>query len=649
MKLIRKRKRMKNTHLEKQVFNLRLVIAVFIIFVLFAILFGRLAYLQVTNHQYYSDLSAGNRIRIEPIPPNRGLIYDRNGVVLAENVPTFELVIIPEETKDITATIAQIEQFIDLSAEQKTRFQRQKKRYRSFEKIPLLSHLSEEDVAAIAANMADLPGVHIRARLSRFYPLGPETVHVVGYMGGINDKDLQRIDSRAYSGTSYIGKTGIEQTFENQLLGTVGYRQVLTNARGRMIEVIQDDPPTSGEDLRLTLDITLQTKAMKIMGDRRGAVVALNPQNGEILALVSSPSYDGNGFSKGLTQAEFDLLLNNPDKPLLNRSITGLYPPGSTVKPMIGLAGLELGKTNKAHSTYCPGFFKLPENERPYRDWKRSGHGHVNLFSAIAQSCDVYFYELALELGIDRLHDYLQQFMLGETIDPGIRGSKKGLLPSREWKRANFKNPGDKVWFPGETVITGIGQGYMLTSPLQLATATAIIANRGEYHQPHLIKRVGKAYQIDFNDEAKHYTAVKARKENWDEIIASMESVVHGKNGTARHISNDLTFQMAGKSGTAQVFTLGEDQEYDAEELAERLRDHSLFIAFAPIKNPEIAVAVIVENGGGGSSVAAPIASQVIQAHLASLAAENSQDIISSAQIKLAKNSSDEQATERSQ
>ncbi len=623
---------MKNTHLEKQVFNLRLVIAVFIIFVLFAVLFGRLAYLQVTNHQYYSDLSAGNRIRIEPIPPNRGLIYDRNGVVLAENVPTFELVIIPEETKDITATIAKIEQFITLSDEQKTRFQRQKKRYRSFEKIPLLHHLSEEDVAAIAANTADLPGVHIRARLSRFYPLGPETVHVVGYMGGINDKDLQRIDSRAYSGTSYIGKTGIEQTFENELLGTVGYRQVLTNARGRMLEVIQDDPPTSGQDLRLTLDISLQSIAMDIMGDQRGAVVALNPQNGEILALVSSPSYDGNGFSKGLTQAEFDLLLNNPDKPLLNRSISGLYPPGSTVKPMIGLAGLELGKTNKAHSSYCPGFFKLPENERPYRDWKRTGHGHVNLFSAITQSCDVYFYELALELGIDRLHDYLQQFMLGETIDPGIRGSKKGLLPSREWKKANFKNPGDKVWFPGETVITGIGQGYMLTSPLQLATATAIVANRGEYHQPHLIKRIGKAYQIDFNDKTKHYTAVKARKENWDEIIASMESVVHGEEGTARHISRDLDFKMAGKSGTAQVFTLGEDQEYDAEELAERLRDHSLFIAFAPIEKPEIAVAVIVENGGGGSSVAAPIASKVIQAHLKNLAKENASDLITTAQ-----------------
>ena len=646
MKLIRTRKRMKNTHLEKQVFNLRLIVAVFIIFTLFILLFGRLVYLQVTNYQYYSDLSAGNRIRIEPIPPNRGLIYDRNGVVLAENIPTFELVIIPEETEDIALTIANIEQFIELSEEQKSRFQRQKKRYRSFEKIPLLHHLSEEDVAAIAANMADLPGVHIRAQLSRYYPLGPETVHVVGYMGGINDKDIQRIDSRAYSGTSYIGKRGIEQTFENQLLGTVGYRQFLTNARGRMLEVIKDDPPTSGKNLQLTLDISLQKIAGEIMKDQRGAVVALNPQNGEILALVSSPSYDGNGFSKGLTQAEFDLLLNNPDKPLLNRAISGLYPPGSTVKPMIGLAGLELGKTNKAHATYCPGFFKLPENERPYRDWKRSGHGYVNLFSAITQSCDVYFYELALELGIDRLHDYLQQFMLGKIIDPEIRGSKKGLLPSREWKKSHFKNPADKVWFPGETVITGIGQGYMLMTPLQLATATAIVANRGEYHQPHLIKRIGTEYQLDFSDEAKHFTTVKARKENWDEIIASMESVVHGKKGTARHISMGLNFQMAGKSGTAQVFTLGEDQEYDAEELAERLRDHSLFIAFAPIKNPQIAVAVIVENGGGGSSVAAPIASKVIQAHLASMATEALQNSINTAESIYKLSDSNEQIIE---
>jgi len=616
MKLIRKRKRMKNTHLEKQVFNLRLIVALFFIFILFSMLLGRLAYLQVSNYQHYSDLSQGNRIRIEPIPPNRGLIFDRNGVVLAENIPTFELVIIPEETQDLAATIEQIEQFITLTEEQKERFQRQRKRYRSFEKIPLLNHLSEQDVAAIAANMNDLTGVHIRARLSRHYPLGTQTVHAVGYMGGINDKDLKRIDSRAYAGTSYIGKTGIEQTFEDQLLGKVGYRQLLTNARGRTIEVIKEDPPESGQNLQLTLDINIQDLAGKLLGEQRGAVVALNPQNGEILALVSSPSYDGNGFSKGLTQAEFDLLLFDLDKPLLNRAITGLYPPGSTVKPMIGLAGLELGKTNKAHSSFCPGFYKLPDNERPYRDWKRTGHGHVNLYSAITESCDVYFYELALELGIDKMHNYLQQFMLGKTIEPGIRGSKKGILPSREWKKANFKKPGDKVWFPGETVITGIGQGYMLTSPLQLATATAIVATRGEYHQPHLIKRIGQEYQLDFSDEIKHFKAVKARKENWNEIIASMESVVHGNKGTAKHISTELNFQMAGKSGTAQVFTLGEDEKYNAEELAERLRDHSLFIAFAPLEKPVIAIAVIVENGGGGSSVAAPIARDIAVAYL---------------------------------
>jgi penicillin-binding protein 2 len=613
---------MKNRHLEKQVFNLRLFIAITLIIGLFILLFTRLAYLQVVNHQHYSELSAGNRIRIEPIPPNRGLITDRNGVVLAENIPTFELVIIPEETQDMEATLDQIQELIPFTQEQRERFYRQRKRYRSFEKIPVLHHLDEKSVASIAADMINLDGVQIQARLSRHYPLGPQTVHVVGYMGGLNDKDLNRIDQRAYAGTSYIGKTGIEQTLEEHLLGKVGYRQSLANAQGRLLEVIEEQTPESGLNIQLTLDAGLQTIATEALGNRRGAVVALNPQNGEILAMVSSPAYDGNGFSRGLSQAEFDQLLNNKDKPLLNRALSGQYPPGSTIKPMLGLAGLQLGKTHRTHSTYCPGFFKLPENERPYRDWKRQGHGRVNLFGAITESCDVYFYELALELGIDRMHDFLQQFMLGELIEPGIKGSKKGILPSREWKQSNFKNPADKVWFPGETVIAGIGQGYMLTSPLQLATATAITAMRGEFHQPHLLKRLGQDYQLDFSDESRHFKAVQAEPQHWDEVIGGMESVMHGLKGTARHVGLGLDFRMAGKSGTAQVYTLGEDEKYNADEIEERLRDHSLFIAYAPVEEPKIAVAVIIENGGGGSSVAAPVAKEVIVNHLQNLSSE---------------------------
>lgn len=623
MKFIRSRKRMKNRHLEKQVFNVRLFVAILVIFCLFVLLLGRLAYLQVVNHEHYSELSAGNRIRIEPIPPNRGLIYDRNGVILAENIPTFELVVIPEEVTDLKATLDQIQIFIPLTKEQRERFFKQRKRYRSFEKIPLLHHLDEKSVAAIAANMADLPGVEIRARLSRHYPQGAQTVHVVGYMGGINDKEIRQIDTRVYAGTSYIGKTGIEKAYEEQLLGRVGYRQLLANASGRLLEVIEEDTPESGKNLQLTIDTSLQNVAVEALKGKRGAVVAVNPQNGEILSLVSAPAFDGNSFSSGLTQKEFDLLLNDLDKPLLNRALSGMYPPGSTVKPMIGLAGLQLGKTHKTHSTYCPGFFKLPENERPYRDWKREGHGRVNLFSAITESCDVYFYELALELGIDRMHDFLKHFMLGELIEPGISGSKKGILPSREWKKSNFKNPADQVWFPGETVIAGIGQGYMLTTPLQLATANSIVATRGVYHQPHLIKRIGQDYQLDFSDDTKHFKTVQADAQHWDEIISGMESVVNGLKGTARHVGRGLDFRMAGKSGTAQVYTLGEDEKYNAEELEERLRDHSLFIAFAPIEKPIISVAVIIENGGGGSSVAAPIARAVILHHMQSLKKEN--------------------------
>lgn len=616
MKLIRTRKQMKNRHLEKQVFRFRIILAMVLITALFVLLFGRLAFLQVLNFQHYSELSAGNRIRIEPMPPNRGLIYDRYGKKLAENIPSFEVVIIPEETPNVDETLDAIEKFIPFSSEQRERFNTNRKRYRSFEQVPLLHHMDEQSVAAIAANIPDLPGVHVRARLTRHYPLAEESVHVVGYMGGINDRDLERIDKRAYAGTSYIGKTGIEQTFEQYLLGKVGYRQLLANAQGRLLDVIEEQTPESGSDLQLTIDAGLQAVALDALRDKRGAVVAIDPTNGEILTMVSSPAYDGNGFSRGLTQAEYNVFLDDTDKPLLNRAISGNYPPGSTVKPMIGLAGLQLNKTHRAHSTYCPGFFKLPENERPYRDWKREGHGRVNLFGAITESCDVYFYELALELGIDNMHDFLRNFKLGEHIDPQIRGSRKGILPSRAWKRNNFKNPADKVWFPGETVIAGIGQGYMLASPLQLATATAITAMRGEYHQPHLVKRIGSDYQLDFTDDSKHFLSVKADARHWDEIISGMESVMHGLKGTARHIGKELDFRMAGKSGTAQVFTLAEDAEYIAEELDERLRDHSLFIAFAPIDDPKIAVAVIVENGGGGSSVAAPIARDLILEHL---------------------------------
>lgn len=619
---------MKNTHLEKSVFNFRLSLAIVLIMAFLLLVIGRLTYLQITNYEHYSELAKGNRIRIEPIPPNRGLIYDRNGIVLAENIPTFELVIIPEEISDTDSTLNELRKIVFISDEQIERFHKRRKRFRAFEQIPILYNLDEENLARLAANLINLDGVHIRARLARHYPRQGELVHTLGYVGSINDKEIKEIDTTAYAGTSHIGKTGVEQAYEKELLGSVGYRQVLVNAQGRMLEVIEENAPQSGSDIYLTIDAGLQKIALDAMQGRRGAVVAIDPNNGDILTMLSSPTFDGNGFSRGLSQVAFDALLSNNDKPLLNRALAGSYPPGSTIKPMLGLAGLELGKVSHQHTSFCPGFFKLPNNERPYRDWKREGHGRVNLNESIEQSCDIYFYELALELGIEKMHDYLQQFQLGSKINPGIAGSKRGVLPNKAWKKQNFKKAADQVWFPGETVIAGIGQGYMLTTPLQLATATAILAKRGTYNPPHLLKEL-KLKEDDNNDERYNIiksqlepnpsTALTAKNYNWNEIIGGMRAVIHGKNGTARAINNKIDFEMAGKSGTAQVFTLAEDQEYDAEELEERLRDHALFIAFAPIEDPQIAVAVIVENAGGGSSEAAPVATEVIKAHLNNL------------------------------
>ena len=589
--------------------------------------------MQIVSFDHYDNLADGNRIRIEPIPPNRGFIYDRNGTVLAENLPTFQLTLVPEEIVDINNTIATLKQIIPISKEQVESFKKRRKRFNSFEQIPLIMNLNESALANIAANLVHLKGVHIRARLSRHYPYSGNLVHTVGYVGSINDRELQQIDTKSYSGTSHIGKTGIELSLEDVLLGQVGYRQVLVNAEGRTLEVIEEDAPRSGSDVTLTIDAKLQAIAIEAMQGRRGAIIAIDPNNGEILTMLSSPTFDGNGFSQGLTQAEFDLLLNNKDKPLLNRALAGSYPPGSTIKPMLGLAGLELGKIRHQHTSFCPGFFKLPNNPRPYRDWQREGHGTVDLEESIEVSCDIFYYELALELGIDSMHDYLKQFQLGSVINPGIAGSKRGVLPNKEWKKSNFKSPGDQAWFPGETVIAGIGQGYMLTTPLQLATATAITAMRGEYVHPHLIKDISNLNQLNLSEDRRNQInntldqdtsiAVVAKDYNWRKVIKGMEDVMTGFKGTARNVQRKTDISIAGKSGTAQVFSLGEDEEYDESELEERLRDHALFIAFAPIDNPQIAVAVIIENAGGGSTTAGPVAVQVIEEYLSKTPAVN--------------------------
>ena len=581
---------------------------------LLCVLFARLVYLQVVAHEHFTTLSEDNRVKLQPIPPNRGLIYDRNGILLAENLPSYRLEITPEQIDDMGATLNALEEIIEIRDIDRSRFEKLLARKPRFEAIPLRFHLSDEDVARFAVNRHRFPGVDITAGLARHYPLGSLAVHALGYVGRIDERALKELDSSNYRGTTHVGKTGIEKTYESVLHGTVGLQQVETTAQGRVIRVLSRTPPVSGHNLYLTIDAYLQAAAEEAFGERTGSVIAIDPNNGDILAFVSLPTYDPNPFVNGIEYDDYAALRDSKKRPLFNRALRGQYPPGSTLKPFVGLAGLEAGVTTGHSSTYCPGFYSLPGSTRKYRCWKHTGHGTVKLNKSIVQSCDVYFYDLALSLGIDRIHDYLQNFGFGSATGIDIQGELSGLLPSREWKRRRHDQP----WFPGETLITGIGQGFFLVTPVQLATATAALANGGQLLQPNIVH----AEQETNSDELLPHlprildTITINEQAHWDSVIQAMTDVVHSARGTARKIGEDSPWTIGGKTGTAQVFGLKQDEKYDADTIPEELRDHALFIAFAPVEDPKIAVAVIVENGGGGGSVAAPIARAVLDAYL---------------------------------
>lgn len=611
-----RRERIKDHWREQRIFFFRSLAAAIIAAALILILVSRLVVLQVLNFEHYSALSQGNRIRIEPVPPIRGLVFDRNGIVLAENLPSYQLEIVREQVPDLEDTLQRLQALSLLDETNLAELRERLGRTRKFESIPVRFRLSDEEVARFAVQRQHFPGVEIRARLARHYPLGKRAVHAIGYVGALSDQDLQRLDQTSYAGTSHVGKVGIERAYENVLHGKVGYRQVLVNAQGRSLQVIENNPPVPGMDLHLTLDARLQLAAFDALQDRRGAVVAIDPRDGGVLAFVSTPGFDPDQFGAGLSRAAFAALNNDPDKPLFNRAMRGNYPPGSTVKPMIALAGLHHRATTPAHNTFCPGFFQLPGHERKYRDWKREGHGNVAILDAIAESCDVYFYEMALELGIDRMQSYLATFGLGQLTGIDILGEKAGLLPSRDWKRKNFARPADQAWFPGETVIAGIGQGFMLATPLQLAHFTATMARNGIRLQPHLLHASADPVSGARTEIApvELQSAGSGEPGYWNLVRAAMEEVVHGQKGTARAIA-PANYRIAGKTGTAQVYAIAQEEEYDAEALEERLRDHALFIAFAPADNPTIAISVIVENGGSGSATAAPVARKVLDVY----------------------------------
>lgn len=625
--------RFKDPWQEQRLFFGRLIAGAVVIVLLTGLLVARLVHLQVVNHPHFADLSQDNRIRIEPVPPTRGLIYDRHGQILAENVPAYQLELIPEQVADLPETLTALAELGLIASGEIDRILALARRQRRFEPVTLNFRMDDEQVATFAVRRQHFPGVDIRARLRRHYPFGEATAHTVGYVGGLSARDLERLDRANYAGTSQVGKTGVEFAYEDLLHGRVGYRQVVVNARGRVLQRLEmpqerpaliegrrtSRPPVPGQDVVLGLDIRLQLAAREALAGHRGAVVVLDTRDGDVLAMVSTPGFDPNLFSTGISQADYQALLRDPNNPLFDRALRGIYPPGSTIKPQMALALLHHRVVGPGERLFCPGHFRLPGSSHRFRDWRREGHGHVDLIEAMAQSCDVYFYAHGSTLGIDRMHEFLTAVGLGERTGIDIQGERPGLVPSREWKRAAFRRREDQAWFPGETVIAAIGQGYMNATMLQLAHSTAVMATRGVRIQP----RLAIASSDPLNGEPIDFPSVELSRviledeRHWNVIRDSMIAVTRGARGTARMQMRGTGYLVAGKTGTAQVFSIGQDEEYDEEAVDERLRDHALFVAFAPAEAPEISIAVIVENGGSGSSVAAPVARAVMDRYFA--------------------------------
>lgn len=603
------RQHFKDHFAETRLYLNRTIWSLLIILMLIGFALFRLFYLQITNHSHYTTLSHDNRVKITAVPPTRGLIYDRNGVLLAENRPTYRLEIIPEQVKDLDNLLFQLQKVIKIRKNDLEKFKKNYRHKRSFDNIPLRFNLSDEEVAKLAAIQHRLPGMHISAGLTRHYPSVNSLAHVVGYVGRIDEKNLKKIDASNYRGTSHIGKIGIEQYYEDILHGQVGYQHVEANAQGRVLRVLERTAPIPGSNLHLTLDAGLQGATERAMEGYNGAVVAIDPNNGDILAMVSVPGYDPNAFVNGIGFKEYAALRESKNQPLFNRALFGQYPPGSTYKPFIGLAGLHFNIVNMHYEKFCPGYYRLPGEERKFRDWKKYGHGNMALDDAITQSCDVYFYDLAYNMGIDRISSFLEPFGFGSKTGIDLYGEKAGILPSREWK----KNARGQIWFPGETLNTVIGQGYALVTPLQLAVATARLATRGYRVQPRLVRAIQTSVDTDANDQpAQELMPIEGiSSENWDHILLSMKHVVHALRGTAHRIVTEK-YTIAGKTGTAQVFGIKQEEEYEEEKVALHLRDHALFISFAPAEKPAIAIAIIVEHGGHGSSTAAPIARKIM-------------------------------------
>ncbi len=569
------------------------------------VLMLRLAYLQFAQYKRFATLSLQNQMSITPIAPTRGIITDRNNTVLAENIPVYGIEIIPNRVKHLSKTLDDLKTLLpSITDDDIERFHHQRKQTRSYLPTPLKLKLSEEEIAIFATRQYAFPGVYIKAELMRFYPLGEVTAHVLGYVGRLSTKDLNQVSPINYRATHFIGKTGIERFYEDKLHGQVGYQQRETDVSGRTVRTLNKQAPISGEKLMLTLDARLQTRIHQALKNKEGAVTVLDVTNGEILALVSTPSYDPNQFVQGIAQKDYAALLSTPEKPLFHRAIRGLYPPASTIKPFIALAGLEKNLIDESTVIYDPGWFRLPGISHRYRDVRRSGHGPVQLKRAITVSCDTYFYQLGHKLGIHAIESMLTRFGFGQFPHVDLKEEADGIVPSPHWKKQVKGLP----WYPGDTIITSIGQGFMLASPLQLASATAALSQHGKRFRPHLLK----AFSVDTNLEKTAMQSIKPFEEypvqlkahHWDLITEGMRAVISRREGTGHRFGRDALYPVAAKTGTAQVFSLSQDERKRHEAVPDSLRDHSLFIAFAPADKPEIAVAVLVEHDPAAPKIA---------------------------------------------
>lgn len=593
-------------------FHIRLTISAGFVVLLFCLLLARFFYLQVLRGEHYTTLAEANRISIVPLVPNRGLIFDRNGEILAENHTTYALEIVPDKVTNLEAAIDELATVIEITAEDRQRFNKLRRENTRFQSLPIRTRLSDVEVASFAANHYRFPGMEIKARLLRHYPHDELLSHVIGYIGRISDKDLEQLENNNelenYRGSLHIGRIGIEQSYERELHGVTGFEEAETDVAGRHVRTLSRTPPVAGNDLVLSLDLKLQQAAESAFGDYRGALVAMDPTNGEILAFVSKPGFDPNLFVDGIDHLNWRLLNESIDKPLNNRALRGVYPPGSTFKPFMALAGLELGKRTFQYAINDPGYFSLPGSQHRFRDWKPGGHGKVDLHKSLVISCDTYYYMLANDLGITNMFNFISQFGFGRKTGIDIPGEVAGLLPSPEWKMKRFK----QSWFPGDTISVGIGQGYNLATPLQLTFATMILANNGTAYRPHFVKQIQNSITgRSFEKKNNQMYTLDLKKENLMHVNNALVGVTR-PGGTAARAGANAAYTFAGKTGTSQVINIKQGERYVASKIQERHRDHALFTAYAPAEDPKIVMTVLVENGGSGGSTAAPIARQVL-------------------------------------